>query len=258
MREKLSPRRLALTERLTFRPALPGEVKFDVTFGYEPGGPVKECFCLAFKIGADRQDEMHQACIAISVALQSGQSMSDLARIMGEDDPALAPHSMIGLIVRAGVMLDDWLTAQYAIGETTKFRDAPRPSNRDVSTDGKPCQEDVANGNPPLASSAGRDARGVGERSFHEGRTERGNTPANVSAGVTAGRAPAPSFRCGDSALEPEGLEDWPTQMTRLAAEEVAKASPPLPPPDTDHDRGGNVFEIPAFLRRTNRDGASA
>jgi hypothetical protein len=115
MREKLSPRRVGITERLTFRPGVPGEVTFDVTFGYELGGPVKEAFTLAFKLGSDYQDLMHQACMLLSIALQSGQSMADIARVMGEDNPGNPAHSMIGLVVRAGVVLDDWLTAQHAL-----------------------------------------------------------------------------------------------------------------------------------------------
>jgi hypothetical protein len=252
MREKLSPRRLALTERLTFRSGLPGEVKFDVTFGYEPGGPVKECFCLAFKIGADRQDEMHQACIAISVALQSGQSMSDLARIMGEDDPALPPHSMIGLIVRAGVMLDDWLTAQYAISSSSNFNRSTGAACADTG--------DSAEGITGRRSCKRRPIDPTSEK------VEAGEKDCDVPVLAVSvvqylagqgGSHPAPSFRCGDSALEQEGLEDWPTQMTRLAAEEVVKPSPPPPPPDDDVERGGMVLEIPAFLRRF-RPGADA
>jgi hypothetical protein len=201
MREKLSPRRLALTERLIFRPATAGEFAFNVTFGYEPGGPVREVFCQTLKVGTDLRDLLHQGCILISVALQSGQSMSDLAHIMGEDDAATLPQSMFGLIVRAGVMLDDWLTGQYAFHEEAEAR-APQG------------HDDVPR--------------------------------ANVSAGVTNRERPAPSFHCGDSALEPS-LGDWPTQMTRLAAEEVAQTlvdrASTAPPPD-------NVIEIPAFLRR--------
>lgn len=115
MREKLPPRRLGITERLTFRPGAAGEVTFDVTFGYETGGPVRECFCMPFRVGTDLQDLLHQGCIFISVALQSGQSMADLARIAGEDNPSSSAHSHLGLIVRAGVVLDDWLTAQHAL-----------------------------------------------------------------------------------------------------------------------------------------------
>jgi hypothetical protein len=115
MREKLSPRRLGITERLTFRPGTLDEITFDATYGFEPGGPVKECFTLAFKVGSGIQDMMHQACTGLSIALQSGQSMSDLARIMGEDHPEFPPHSPVGLVVRAGVMLDDYLTAQWAL-----------------------------------------------------------------------------------------------------------------------------------------------
>lgn len=107
-REKLPDRRQGITEKLIFRHNEPGELRFHTTFNWEEGGPVREVFCdLPFKEGADMREQMKQVCIVTSVALQSGHTMADLARVAGEDDVAQKPRSIIGLIIRAGVIVDE-------------------------------------------------------------------------------------------------------------------------------------------------------
>lgn len=113
MREKLSPRRLAL--RLTFRPGTDDQVMVDVSYGFEAGGPIKELFCYPFKVGSVRRCDVRASFMAVSVALQAGQSLADLARVLGEDDAERAPQSLLGLAVREGVKLDDELTAKWAL-----------------------------------------------------------------------------------------------------------------------------------------------
>jgi hypothetical protein len=237
MREKLPARRDTLTLPLRFTSGDGNVIALYVSFGLDDQRRVREAFCKAFKVGSDQQALVHDALIVMSVALQCGQSMSDLARVLGADHLDKPPRSFISLIARVGARLD------------AEHNPIPVPATEAAAVGG--VETDAGTKVALNVTYHTADAEAGEKRSAPE------PTPQTSVAGVTAGRAPAPSFRCGDSALEPEG-EDWATQMTRLAAEEVAKASPPLPPPDTDHDRGGLVFEIPAFLRRTNRDGASA
>ncbi len=106
MREKLKPRRAGLTLEMIFKRHDGSEIKFFVTFGFDEYRRVKECFCLPAKSGTDLQSLIHHACIGISVGLQHGATMAEYARALGEDDPVIAPQSIIGLIVRAGVKLD--------------------------------------------------------------------------------------------------------------------------------------------------------
>jgi len=68
-----------------------------------------------------------------------------------------------------------------------KKQNAPRPSNRDVSADGKPSSEA---GPQAEASHAGT---GSETPAVHEGERE-GVSPANVSADVTGGESAAPIF----------------------------------------------------------------
>lgn len=105
-RLKLPERRQGITEVLTYRKDEPGEVKFATTFNWEDGGKVKEVFCLAFKEGTDLRTLLHHACMVVSVALQSGNSMAGLAKVLGEDNPERPVGSILGLIVRAGVTID--------------------------------------------------------------------------------------------------------------------------------------------------------
>lgn len=107
MRERLPDRRQGLTEHLTFRRKDKDDVHFAVTFNWEDHARVKEVFALAFKEGTDLQTMLHHACIVTSVALQHGARMSDLAHALGEDDPGKMPTSIMGLIVRAGVAIDE-------------------------------------------------------------------------------------------------------------------------------------------------------
>lgn len=104
MREMLAPRRDNVSMTMTVKMG-ENPVDFAVTFGFDAGRRVREVFCLPFKTGTDMQALLHQAMIAISLGLQHGVTMPELARILGEDDPA-PPRSIIGAIVRAGALLD--------------------------------------------------------------------------------------------------------------------------------------------------------
>jgi hypothetical protein len=230
MREKLSHRRLHLTESLTFYP-LSGDnpVRFDVSFGFEPGGPVRECFSLDFKVGSDRQGEVHIACIIISVALQCGQSMSDLARIIGESDPGVAPQTMLGLIIRAGVTLDDYLTSQWAL---TRARDIPKPATEAAAAD-EVERVDPKGGQPRTYHVVGAEA---GQK-----REPVDARAANVSAGVTAGetaRNRTPSVGTWDRTDPALGTSETAGQ-TVANAELMRRDSRERPAPEQNSGRNG-------------------
>lgn len=259
MREKLSHRRLHLTEPLTFYP-LSGDnpVRFDVSFGFEPGGPVRECFSLDFKVGSDRQGEVHIACIIISVALQCGQSMSDLARIVGESDPGVPPQTMLGLIIRAGVQLDDYLTSQWPL---SRARDIPKPATEAAAAD-EVERADPKGGQPRAYHIVGAEAGQ--KREPAEARA------ANVSVGLTAGETapesnatPAGAVMAirsgatgGESAVH---LFDPSADADDLFVGECAPDMRTAAAPPTAA-RDPLDFEIPAFLRRPlpSTDGAGA
>jgi hypothetical protein len=244
MREKLSPRRLGITERLTFRPGVPGEVTFDVTFGYELGGPVKEAFTLAFKLGSDYQDLMHQACIALSIALQSGQSMSDIARVMGESDPAQPPHSMIGLVVRAGVVLDDWLMAQHALvrGPTPTTPEIPPLDPETIFDPTNDDELDEGISSSDLAEEDGGTLVAMAECP----RALAKQIPVPATEAAAAARVETNEAKRGATvvAFHPGGAE----------AGEKHSAPEPMPQTSdagvTSRERPAPEFEIPAFLRR--------
>lgn len=106
-RTPLSNRRGAISQRMTFAPAGAEPVVFEATYGLDRNGIIREVFCKPFRVGVDMQLILRQASIGFSVALQHGATMTELAHAMGEDDPQASPRSILGLMVRAGAVLDD-------------------------------------------------------------------------------------------------------------------------------------------------------
>lgn len=104
MREMLRNKRHAITVDIE-HPINGQPFKFAVSFGFDEKGCCREAFCLAFKSGTDLQALLHDSLIAISLGLQHGASMAELARILGEDEPKPA-QSIISAIVRTGARLD--------------------------------------------------------------------------------------------------------------------------------------------------------
>lgn len=90
------------------RDALTGsgqEIELAATFGFDDNARVREVFCLPLKSGTDLQAMLHDTMMCISVGLQHGVDMAELARVLGEDD-AKPPRSVIGAIIRTGAFLD--------------------------------------------------------------------------------------------------------------------------------------------------------
>lgn len=105
-REPLPPRREGVTMDLAFAMADGNETRLAVTYGFNAARRVREVFCLPLKSGTDLQSLLHQACMAISLGLQHGATMAELRHTLGEEHDALAPRSIVGLIVREGAALD--------------------------------------------------------------------------------------------------------------------------------------------------------
>lgn len=82
-----------------------------VTFGLGTDGLIRESFCTtAAKTGTDMQAFINDACIAVSLLLQHGMTMAELAAAFGENrnegEKSGPPSSVLGAIARAGAAID--------------------------------------------------------------------------------------------------------------------------------------------------------
>ncbi len=110
-RSPLPPRRPSMTLHLKC-PLNGSETEFGVTFGFDlTTGLVREVFCSPFKTGTDMQAMLRQVSIVLSVLHQHGVPMSELARILGEDEQDQPARSIVGAIVRVGAHLDREVSA---------------------------------------------------------------------------------------------------------------------------------------------------
>jgi hypothetical protein len=86
------------------------ELKMQVTFGLDQLGHVKEVFGRASKTGTDLQGLISDGCIAVSLLLQHGMSIEEVAVALGENRPegekSGPPASPLGAIARAGVEVE--------------------------------------------------------------------------------------------------------------------------------------------------------
>ena len=108
-RTPLPPRRNALTRYVVHTGANGGHQAYSVTFGVHDGR-VMEIFCNSPKEGSDIQGLINDACIAISVLLQHGETAAGLANMFGENraegSPSGPPSSPIGTIARIAAGID--------------------------------------------------------------------------------------------------------------------------------------------------------
>jgi len=139
------------------------------------------------KMGASKAEQLEMLLDAASIASDGYDGLVDAVRSAGPRVADVKAH------LAANEHLDD------ETGEITT--DAPSPSNRDLSTDGKPCQTAVADGKPslshqePLQGTADNSDRlgdlehVDGGRQHHEGRSEReGEVSASPTRPQFAGR----------------------------------------------------------------------
>lgn len=124
MRAKLPNRRESISVRMEFplgwlisdRDLPPDNVAVaQVYFGLDAQHCVKEVFCLPLKSGIDLQTIMHHTCIGLSVGLQHGATMAELARAMGAW--TRRPQSIPEMIVRQGAEIDAQLGAAALFAE---------------------------------------------------------------------------------------------------------------------------------------------
>jgi len=109
MRTKLKQRRYCEAVTIVFGQS-GFEKLYEVHFGFDETGFVKEVFCLPERTGTDIQGMVHDACIAISIGLQHGMAIGELASKLGELRPEGAkrgpPSSIFGAIAIMGAALE--------------------------------------------------------------------------------------------------------------------------------------------------------
>jgi len=92
-RERLPARRRSLLLRVVYR-----GTHYHVRIGLYADGRLGELFSYGDKIGSDRRREMDDACVCVSVALQWGADIHELAESMGRDG-CEAPASALGAVI---------------------------------------------------------------------------------------------------------------------------------------------------------------
>lgn len=109
-RVRLPGRRMSVRETIAFEFSSRAVVEFDVTFGFDDAGRIREMFCAFAQTQSDLGGVIEDACIAASIALQRGHSIADLAKSFGElrEEGAAEgpPASPIGAIARAGARIE--------------------------------------------------------------------------------------------------------------------------------------------------------
>lgn len=101
----LPNKRLHIVERIDH-----AGVHYHVGYGFDSDGCVREVFADARKTGSDTQATLSDACIMLSLLLQHGMSIADIAAALGENRAEGASSgdcaSVLGIISRAGVALE--------------------------------------------------------------------------------------------------------------------------------------------------------
>ena len=129
-RRRLPNRRENQTVDVKFPDAPEGKI-YEITFGFdEHTGRVLECFCSTPKTGSDSQATVNDSCIAISLLLQDGWRLADLAARFGENRGEGADHgpasSILGAMVRAGQVLSGGTRTSQAPQATPVGDDGPK------------------------------------------------------------------------------------------------------------------------------------
>lgn len=109
-RERLPDRRPAATVTVRHVQNDGNEMNFVVTFGFDDSAHIREAFAHAAKTGSDLAAILSDSCIALSLLLQRGYSLDDLAHSFGENraegEMHGLPSSLLGSIVRSGIALE--------------------------------------------------------------------------------------------------------------------------------------------------------
>lgn len=105
MRNKLPVRRPAITRATTHINSRGDTEKYFLTFGFDAEGQIREVFCANPMKGSDMEALLTDACILISIYLQTGGEPERLIASLGQNRKAGehtgAPSSVIGSIAHA-------------------------------------------------------------------------------------------------------------------------------------------------------------
>lgn len=109
-RFRLPDRRPAVRESISYTDSQGNTRRAEASFGIDLAGRIREVFCLAHKDGTEIQGIVHDACIALSMALQRGAWIGELAASFGElraeGEARGEPASVIGALARRGAELE--------------------------------------------------------------------------------------------------------------------------------------------------------
>jgi hypothetical protein len=113
LRTRLPNKRDHIVCTVPFKDARGNKHEYRVGFGPDSTGTIWEVFCSDGKSGSDRQSMIHDGCILMSLALQHGASIADIAHSMSElteeDQSGARPASPFGAIAEAGAALEQEL-----------------------------------------------------------------------------------------------------------------------------------------------------
>lgn len=117
-RTKLNPRHRAMRDKVRFQDSRGSDHFIEVGYGLDDALQVKEVFAIAAKDGTDLQQLVHDACIALSHALQRGATITDMAKSFLENRPEGAeagkPASFLGAAARHGITIEEAAPAYFA------------------------------------------------------------------------------------------------------------------------------------------------
>jgi hypothetical protein len=119
-RVRLPDKRAHFLREVAFRDARGNDhAPYEVGFGPDAAGAVREVFCSGGKSGSDMQSLIHDGCILMSLALQHGATMADIVHSLSElpdedDESKTRPASPFGAIARAAVALETELAGGMA------------------------------------------------------------------------------------------------------------------------------------------------
>lgn len=92
-RERPPNRRRSFLERIDY-----GGTHYHVRAGLYPDGRLCEIFAYGDKVGSDRRREMDDGCVIVSLVLQWGADIQDIAASMGRDGDG-SPASALGAVI---------------------------------------------------------------------------------------------------------------------------------------------------------------
>lgn len=110
VRRRLPDCRRNETVAFTFQNSRGEKLIYEACFGLDAKDVVREVFCNVAKTGTDLQALINDACVNMSISLQFGARIGDLAHALGElrdeVDPENRPASILGAIAVAGAELE--------------------------------------------------------------------------------------------------------------------------------------------------------